>query len=394
MNESNREERKEEKERHATWLELFYDLVFVVVVSQLSQNLNHDISLSGLLSFIALFIPVWLAWIGATFFATRFDTDDLGHRILTLLQMMAAAAMAVNVPDALGKTSAGFALSYAAIRFILVIEYFRVGRHISSARPLTKRYLIGFTSAAVIWTVSAFVPSTSLRFILWGIGSAIDFGTPLLVGRLAIKSAPPNISHLPERIGLFVIIVLGESILGVVMGLAGHEWNIYSTLSVGLGLSIPFSLWWIYFDNVDGSAIRAAREKGRIGIYIAWLYIHFPLVIGLTAIGVGIKHVASSNQQIALPFSELWLICGSVSTCLFVQSILHLTAVGGDSDSEYKTRRTWAIYRIISGVVILVIPIFGLRLLPVVLMFILAVVCAFQIILDLRHHPQHRIFKL
>lgn len=101
----------------------------------------------------------------ATFFATRFDTDDLGHRILTLLQMMAAAAMAVNVPDALGKTSAGFALSYAAIRFILVIEYFRVGRHISSARPLTKRYLIGFTSAAVIWTVSAFVPSTSLRFI-------------------------------------------------------------------------------------------------------------------------------------------------------------------------------------------------------------------------------------
>ena len=272
MNESNREERKEEKERHATWLELFYDLVFVVVVSQLSQNLNHDISLSGLLSFIALFIPVWLAWIGATFFATRFDTDDLGHRILTLLQMMGSWSMAVNVPDALGKTSAGFALSYAAIRFILVIEYFRVGRHISSARPLTKRYLIGFTSGTtVIWTVSAFVPSTSLRFILWGIGSAIDFGTPLLVGRLVIIVCAAEYFSFTRTYRTFCYNRTGESILGVVMGLAGHEWNIYSTLSVGLGLSIPFSLWWIYFDNVDGSAIRAAREKGRIGIYMAWL---------------------------------------------------------------------------------------------------------------------------
>jgi low temperature requirement protein LtrA len=385
------EERKEEKERHATWLELFYDLVFVVVISQLSENLDHDISLIGLLSFIALFIPVWLAWVGAAFFATRFDTDDLWHRILTLLQMMGAAAMAVNVPEALGKTSAGFALSYAAIRFILVIEYLRVGHHIPSARPLTERYLISFSSSAIIWTVSAFVPSP-LRFILWGIGLAIDFGTPLLVGRLAIKFAP-HIFHLPERIGLFTIIVLGESILGVVIGLTGHEWNLYSTLSVGLGLSIPFSLWWMYFDNVGGSAIRAAREKGRIGIYYIWLYMHFPLVVGLTAIGVGIKHAASSNQEIALPLSELWLICGSVASCLFVQAIFHLTAVG-DFDTEYKTRRKWALYRIISGIVILAIPIFGLRLVPVTLMLILAVVCAFQIILDLRDHPHHRIFKL
>jgi low temperature requirement protein LtrA len=385
------EERKGEKERHATWLELFYDLVFVAVISQLSENLDHDISLTGLLNFIALFIPVWLAWVGATFFATRFDTDDLGHRILTLLQMMGAAAMAVNVPAGLGETSAGFALSYAAIRFILVMEYFRVGRHITSARPLIERYLIGFSSSAIIWTVSAFVPPP-LRFVLWAIGLTIDFSTPLLIGRLAIRFAP-HISHLPERMGLFTIIVLGESILGVVMGLAGHEWNIYSTLSVGLGLSIPFSLWWIYFDNIGGSAIRAASEKGRIGIYYVWVFIHFPMVVGLTAIGVGIKNAASSNQEIALPFSELWLICGSVATCLFVQAIFHLIAVD-DFDTEYKTRRKWALYRIISGIVILAIPILGLRVLPVTLMLILAVVCAFQVILDLRDHPHHRIFKL
>ena len=166
MNESNREERKEEKERHATWLELFYDLVFVAVVSQLSENLSHDISLAGLLSFIALFIPVWFAWLGATFFATRFGTDDLVHRILTLLQMMGAAAMAVNVSHGLGETSAGFALSYAAIRFLLVIEYVRIGWHISSARPLTKRYLIGFAlSACNLDSISVCTTTITIHFM-------------------------------------------------------------------------------------------------------------------------------------------------------------------------------------------------------------------------------------
>ena len=81
MKNSGNEERKEEKERHASWLELFHDLVFVAVVSQLSENLGHNISWTGLLSFVVLFIPVWFAWVGATFFATRFGTDDLAHRV-------------------------------------------------------------------------------------------------------------------------------------------------------------------------------------------------------------------------------------------------------------------------------------------------------------------------
>jgi low temperature requirement protein LtrA len=391
MKNTDSEKRKEEKERHATWLELFYDLVFVAVVSQLSENLSHNISLAGVLSFIALFVPVWFAWIGAAFFATRFGTDDLAHRILTLLQMMGAAAMAVNVSHALGETSAGFALSYAAIRFLLVVEYVRIGRRIPSTKPLTERYSVGFASSAVIWTISAFVPPP-LRFILWAIGLTIDFTIPLSAGQLAIKFAP-HVSHLPERMGLFVIIVLGESILGIVVGLAGHEWDIYSSLSVGLGLSIPFSLWWIYFDNIGGSAIRAATEKGKRGIYYIWLYVHFPLVVGLTAIGIGIKQVAASNQEVPLPFSDLWLICGSVSGCLFVQAILHLVAVG-DSDIEPKTRRKWATYRIISGIIIISIAILGLKLFPSVLMFILACICVLQIVLDLRDHPHHRIFRL
>jgi Bacterial low temperature requirement A protein (LtrA) len=98
-------------------------LFFVVVIFQLAHNLEEDFSLNGFLGFSALFVPVWWSWIGSSFYATRFDTDDLVHRILVLLQMVGAAFLAVYVSDALGNGSVGFALSYAAIRIILVLEY-------------------------------------------------------------------------------------------------------------------------------------------------------------------------------------------------------------------------------------------------------------------------------
>ena len=132
-----------EPERHASWLELFYDLVFVAAVAQLAKILSDDYSWAGVLRFSALFVPVWWAWVGHTFYLTRFDTEDAGHRLLTFAQMTAATSLAVHVPAALGAASVGFALSYAVVRFILVAEYLRAGRHIPQVRPLTSRFSAG-----------------------------------------------------------------------------------------------------------------------------------------------------------------------------------------------------------------------------------------------------------
>jgi low temperature requirement protein LtrA len=139
--------------RRATWLELFYDLVFVVVIFQLAHNLEEDFSLNGFLGFLALFVPVLWSWTGAVFYATRFDTDDLGHRILVLLQMVGAAFLAVYVSDALGNGSVGFVLSYAVICIILVLEYVRtaISKSFSAATPLMRRYSIGYLCAAIVW---------------------------------------------------------------------------------------------------------------------------------------------------------------------------------------------------------------------------------------------------
>jgi low temperature requirement protein LtrA len=345
---------------------------------------------------LALFVPVWWSWTGAVFYATRFDTDDLGHRILILLQMVGAAALAVNVSDALGNESAGFALSYATIRIILVLEYVRTGiskSFSSSATPLIRRYTRGFLCAAIVWIISAFIPPP-FRFVLWGIGLAIDFATPITAGRRLHSQFAPHQSHLPERMGLFTIIVLGESVLGVVTGVSTTEFDIYSMLILALGLSIPFSLWWLYFDSVDGAPIRAVREKGRIGVYLLWLFGHFPLVVGITSVGVGLGYITSNAHGLALSYSEQWIVCGSVALSLGAQGILHLSSayyyLYTGSTQDYRTSIRWATYRIISAGMILLVPILRIPLSPFLVVCILAAICIAQIVIDLKQHPYHR----
>jgi len=393
---NNQDKTNKNEERHATWLELFYDLVFVVTISQLSHYLLHDVSLSNFFGFLFLFIPVWWSWIGTTFFATRFYSDDLGHRLLLLLQMGGAGAMAVNISGAFNNNFSGFALSYAFMRLILVIEYVRVFRTIKSsesANPLVKRYIIGFSIAAIIWLISAFVPIIEIRFALWVIGLTIDFATPISTSKLTSKFAP-HISHLPERMGLFTLIVLGESIVGIVNGMTEQIWDVYSVIEASLGLCISFSLWWLYFDSTGRLPIQILRENGRISLYLIWLYTHFPLVVAITAVGVGIRRLVSSEQHSVLSNSDLWLICGSVAISLISQSVLHLISIDQDSH-DFTRRKKFAISRIVSSVVIISIPIilnnYGI---PIIIASLITGVCGFQIIFDLKSHPHHRIFKL
>ncbi|MFL6316678.1 MAG: low temperature requirement protein A [Nitrososphaeraceae archaeon] len=394
------------KEHHVTWLENFYDLIVAIIVFQLSRDLNQDVSVYGFLSFVALFIPVVWSWVGVTFYSTRFETDDLAHRLLMLLQIAAAAFMAVSVPDGLGKNSSWFALSYTIMRTILVIEYLRTRRHVPAARQLTTRYSIGFSIAAGIWFASIFVPPP-IRFIMWIIGLAADIGTPLLFARQLSVQFAPHVHHLPERFGSFTIIVLGISILGVVNGIAAHNWTASSIISAGLGLGIAFSLWWIYFDTVDGSEIRALRENKQIGIYITWLYIHFPLIIGFTAFGVGIEHVVLSNQALALPSSEKWLLCISTFFCLLTLGVIQMTSamtttnpISSSSSSSASSKKSItyiaAIYSMVAAIAVLVIGTIlkdGILTLPAVLIGIMAIACTGQVILDMKRHPYHRFSK-
>jgi low temperature requirement protein LtrA len=111
-------------QRHASWLEVFFDLVFVVAVAELAEQLVHDHSLGGFAIFAGLFLPVFIAWQGFTFYADRFDSDDVLFRAVVLAAMLAIAALAVQIPDvAEGRRDAGFVVAYAVLRSLTIGLY-------------------------------------------------------------------------------------------------------------------------------------------------------------------------------------------------------------------------------------------------------------------------------
>lgn len=226
-----------------TWLELFYDLVFVVVISRLAHHLAEHPDARSLGEFLLLFVPVWWVWLSVAYYNERFETYDLSFRAMTLLQMLAVAGMAANAEEGLGRTATGFALSYAAARLLILLMWWRAGRHNPGARPVTDVYVRNFSVSVVLWTWAAFL-SGPLALALKGAGLLIDLLTPLLTLRDQPRAFPAAARKLPERFGLFVIIVLGESLVGVVNGLADVvRPGGVALLRFVLGFALGFGLW-------------------------------------------------------------------------------------------------------------------------------------------------------
>ena len=358
--------------RRASWLELFYDLVFVVIVAELAHTLEGDISWRGVGGFAALFVPVWWAWVGTTFYSDRFDTDDLVHRLAIGAQMVAAGSMAINIHDGLGETAVGFALSYAAMRGILVLLYLGARVFVPEARALTTHYAIGFALAAAVWGISAFVPPP-VRFVLWGLGLLVDFGTPLSAVRLQMRT-PIDASHIPERFGLFVIIVLGEAVVSVVQGSAEVAWRLASAGTAALGFAIALSLWWIYFDNLNETAVRRLRVAGQI-----WLYAHLPLVLSVVAAGVDVERLILAAPGAGLAAADRWLLCGAVALGLAAMAAIHPSSLTTAAALRCEMR---ARYRLGGAAAALALGAIGAGLAPVAVAGGLATIVAAQVVAD------------
>ena len=190
---------------------------------------------------------------------------------------------------------------------------------------------------------------------------------------------------MPERFGLFTIIVLGESVARAIRGVAYQQWSISTAIIAALGLGIAFSIWWIYFDSIGGMAIKSAIRYRQTSTYQSWLYAHLLLAIGITATGVGLEQVVLRSQQTALPLSVRWLIYLPFAACLASLMVIHLTSTG-----EICTRlrgEAGGIYRGIAA--ILVIALIGVALMPLALMVILNAICATLVILDFYEKERH-----
>ena len=157
--------------RRASYFELFFDLVFVVAIAQLAHQLVVDHSLDGFALFAGLYLPVFISWQGFSFYADRFDTDDVVFRGTMLLAMLAIAALAIQIPDVAHGAGTGFVVAYVILRSLMVALYVRSYVHVPVARPLIVRYVWQYSIAIGVWVTSLAFGSPA-RYVLWGIAVA------------------------------------------------------------------------------------------------------------------------------------------------------------------------------------------------------------------------------
>jgi low temperature requirement protein LtrA len=314
--------------RKVTWVELFFDLIFVAAVAQVAAPLHEHYSLVELTRLTPLFVLIWWAWTGHTLFSTRFNIDDAVHRVLTLAQIFAVAVMAANAKDALdSRSSAGFAAAYAGVRLLLVAQYLRA-RHVVEARPLTARYLGGHGVAAILWLGSALVPAPQ-RFWIWAPAFVIDLGTPWLAVRHS-ASVPPDAAHLPERFGLFTLILLGEAVVAVMRGMESQEdWPIQAAASAVAGMAALFLVCWWYFESAAADAAKSIRSRRDAVLFQIWSYLHLPLYLGVAVAGVGIERVVTTAAHTSLANSEKLMLAASITVVVGALIAIGATSGGG-----------------------------------------------------------------
>src|SRR4051795_10654706 len=289
-----------EAERRATWLELFFDLVFVVAIAELAGVLHDRPDWDGFARFVPLSVPVIWVWMNFIFYADQFDTDDVPYRLAGFAGMLASAALAVRLPAA----ATGFVVAYVAVKAIMVALYERARRHADTR--LARRFCgwcvlaygisgaLGLLSSAFagpilegrggprlgerLWLLPRLFDEP-IRQALWALGLAVEIGFPA-VGPREFAEMPFDVAHIPERYGLFTLIVFGESIVVTALGIGSGS----SAWVAGVAFAIACALWWLYFDRIEDNQLGGAIRPNLL-----FIYGHPALFVALTTVAVGAR---------------------------------------------------------------------------------------------------------
>jgi low temperature requirement protein LtrA len=286
--------RRDGAEQRATFFELFFDLVYVFAVTQLSHHLLADLSWTGAAQMVFMLIAVYWAWNYTTWMANWFDPDTVPVRLVLAFVMLASLLMAVAIPHGFGAKSLLFACSYAALQ---------IGRNafvvtVTPSGPFNHnfRQILGWSMlSAPLWVAGGLVDD--LRWPLWLGALGLDLLGPLCMywlpwmGRTPLSQWQIDGRHFAERFQLFVIIALGESIVLIGVTASSTELSASNVAALGLAFVSSTSLWWLYFGSLAGvvaERIGASTldEIGRIGRDV-YTYLHLPIVAGIVLAAVG-----------------------------------------------------------------------------------------------------------
>ncbi|GEM_PF-127159 len=365
--------------KRVTWLELFYDLVFVAAFIQLGLGLGHHPTGAGVATFLAVFMPLWVAWTGFTFFENRFAVDDFVQRLLVFGQMFTVGAMGLAASEAMEGHPHAFSGAAAIGQLFVVLMYVRSWLQVPESRAYSLYWGGVFLLAAVAWGVGAFTPH-AWTYGLWVVAALIILSAPLSKGSRQMSDEwPIDIEHLSERYGLLTIIVLGESFVKVLGGIADHEGGMDHYALACVVLTITCCLWWIYFDDIGGSKIRVAN-----GGWIVWFFGHLPLQMGLVALGVALGHAAFFDLHAPAPDADRWLLAGSMA-CVFI-SVAIVDSVTERRQAELSDAARVSA-RAFTGVLLLLVAAAGSAMSGATFLVVVMALCIGQVVFDLMMAP-------
>ena len=322
-------------EQHATTLELFYDLVFVFAITQVSHLLLNDLSWTGAGQATLVLLVVWWSWNYTTWVTNELDPESIVVRLLLIGLMLASLLMAIAIPDAFGDKALLFAGSYVVIQ---------VGRHLfltfvaaeagTKERGRAARILIWFIAAGVLWIAGALADGEA-RTVLWLAALAVDYTAPLVtfwlpgVPRVTPDAWEVGTGHFAERFQLFIIIALGETIVITGATTAQHELTTATIVAFSLAFLITAALWWLYFNLVAAIAERRLAEAVNRTVLArdAYTYLHVVIVAGILLTAVGDELVIAHPTD-ELGDAELAVVVSGPALYLLALVLLRLRMSG------------------------------------------------------------------
>ncbi|WP_394770438.1 low temperature requirement protein A [Lacisediminihabitans sp.] len=312
-----------DRHRPVGWVELFFDLVFVVIVSVLAHDLAGHAGADGLLRFGLQFVGVIWVWNAFTYYTERFESHGLENRLFTFIAILAVAGLAVWGEDGLGHNYAGFVGSYFLARGLNITLWLRAGAHERRFRRAALGFAGGFVVALALLALSFFV-SDGARLAMWAAAVAVEIATPAVTNRF--QTSLPQISRdkFPERFGLLTLIVLGETVAGVIRGVATANetaaLSVATVVDAALGLAIGFGLWWVYFDFIARRPTRPSFNAALV-----WVYLHIAMLTGVVVVGVAVGEVLTATPGEPLPGYDRALLFVGLGLTLVVICLLELT---------------------------------------------------------------------
>jgi low temperature requirement protein LtrA len=376
-------------ERKISWLELFYDLVYVAAIGQLTHRIATYPTWQTLGYSFLIFCLVFWSWVNGSEYYDLHGGEGIRTRLLTFWQMLAVAAAAITIPGVFEGNQQGFAITFAIVQILIAYLWWSVGLYDPSHRVYNKFYTINYSIAFALLLTSKFT-GYQAAIILWIIALLFNLTAPLFAARTVIRvlkerkqPAFTASATIVERFGLFTIIVLTESILSTVGGVSEIKDKQPAVwIAFILGILIAFLLWSLYFD------MTSEQETKKGYSYLQWLiFLHFLLLAALSVAGACLR-VLIEDTGTSLSSTIEWMFCASIAVILL--TITGLTKIM----EEYKEDRAFInpVSRVLLliALLMLLIPIWGGYLNSITFLAIIALLLFIPVFVGVRSWVKYK----